>query len=1107
MAGTFFKWLIPGIVAIGGGTALAIALGGVSISSDLQARALAALDTPETAWATVSIEGRDAILAGTATTQDMIDEASAKLAGVHGVRAVDSAVTLAEYASPFPFEAQVKDGVITLTGGFPNEASHKAMLGAAPGAKDDTRLLSGSPEAAKFNAASQFGLRALSHMDEGEIKLADLALTVVGRAKSPESFDDLSALESQVPSGVTLAAFKVTPAVAKPYRWEAEFDGTSATVSGFTPDPAFSDLLRVAAGAIPVSTALTPASGEPPDFTANALILLKSLLSLEQGTAAIEDRKIALSGSPRTAEIADEASAAVTGIGGTVALDPPRVVEYTFSATKAGDGIGFLGFVPDAQTRERLAAMDHADATKLKLARGAPERFDSAIDFGLAALDRMSEGEFTLSGTHLSLTGRAATLADFNALSATAAEGPPQGLTLAAVELTPPIANPFTFSATKDDSGRISFAGYVPSETDRTVIHQQLMNLGADNAALADGAPRGFTESVRNGLAVLVLLDTGTLLYDGRSWSIQGVVDSAQKGFAADAAYSIAGLRTAGWTYKVQLPPEPTLPIIAPYVWSAQKSAGGALRFTGFSPNQDFKDTLVARGGADSDATLLGAGAPDNFTDAAAAGLDALARLEEGSLALSGRNWTLTGRAGSASSRTEIQDALSAAIDPSLWRVAIQTPDALPIVTPYLWSADKHDDGAVDLAGYLPSEDMRKFVETRAGNVSRDTTALASGEPSGFSDDVLAGLDALSHLTTGTASFDGSKWTLEGRAATTAEGELALASLLKGSRAGVHWDRAIEGLVPPVPESSSEISPDNSSEPTETPPVPESVSAPTPSSSEPPSAPVPSSSSEPSAVLLAPTPEQSSSALAEVTPTMPADLAFEASRSRGGPVTLAGAVSTEEIKGYLSVIAGKAPVDAISVDGTMPSTFIPNAKAAIDAVVKLAEARAGFDGRRWWLSGKAADPAVRDSVLATIAALPTSIDWSTNITLVPAIDLCRDTVGALAARNAIVFNSGSATLTDESSEPLDELAGDLDICPDTTVHVEGHTDSDGAEDVNLALSVARAEAVVEALIARGVAVERLYAEGYGETMPIASNDTKQGKQANRRIAFTITEGD
>jgi outer membrane protein OmpA-like peptidoglycan-associated protein len=273
------------------------------------------------------------------------------------------------------------------------------------------------------------------------------------------------------------------------------------------------------------------------------------------------------------------------------------------------------------------------------------------------------------------------------------------------------------------------------------------------------------------------------------------------------------------------------------------------------------------------------------------------------------------------------------------------------------------------------------------------------------------------------------------------------------------------------------------------------------------SEPTVTASSEPAPALIAPTPTPTSATIAEATPAMPADLAFEASRNRGGPVALAGAVNSEEIKTYLSVIAGKAPVDALGVDPAMPSTFVANAKAAIEAVAKLAEARAGFDGRRWWLSGTAADPTVRDGVLAAIAALPTSLDWSTNIALVPAIDLCRDTVGALAARNAIIFNSGSATLAPDSSEPLDELAGDLRICPDTVVHVEGHTDSDGAEDVNLALSVARAEAVVEALIDRGVAMERLYAEGYGETMPIASNETRQGKQANRRIAFTITEGE
>jgi outer membrane protein OmpA-like peptidoglycan-associated protein len=88
---------------------------------------------------------------------------------------------------------------------------------------------------------------------------------------------------------------------------------------------------------------------------------------------------------------------------------------------------------------------------------------------------------------------------------------------------------------------------------------------------------------------------------------------------------------------------------------------------------------------------------------------------------------------------------------------------------------------------------------------------------------------------------------------------------------------------------------------------------------------------------------------------------------------------------------------------------------------------------------------------------------------------------------------------------LDSLAADLAICPETRVDVEGNTDSDGEANANMALSVARAEAVVDALTKRGVKPERLYAVGYGETLPLVPNTTKANKAKNRRIEFKILD--
>ena len=1121
MAGNFFKWLIPGLVTVIGGTALAIAQSGAA-TTELSSRAEAALTSPTTSWASVRIDGRDAYISGTATDQGMIDDAVASLSSVHGLRTVIPAVRLAEFVSPFPFGVDINGGKLTLKGGYPSDEIHSALLADAGEVTDQTRLLSGGPAPALFEAGARFALSTAELMDEGSVSMADLSLSVSGRARSAVDYDSLTTLAESLPSGLKLAALKVMPPMVSPYVWTASFDGSALTISGNVPETGLIDRFRAAAPAtVAVSTNLSLASGEPSEFASKTLDLLRSLLLLENGTASITDDRITLSGAPASGEIADKVTAAVAAMGGSVELEAPRVSDFALAIAKTENALRISGFVPNTAMRDKLSSLPGADITALSLARGAPELFPSALDFGLAALGHLSDGQFEIKSDRLSLAGRAASNTEFKAIQKMLEEGAPQGFRLTSVDIHAPIANPFTFAAAKDSAGQITISGYVPDETVRSSLHAKVDDLGTDTSELADGAPKDFGSSAGKGLDVLALLDSGTLAFDGKSWSLSGFVDTPKKGFAADAAYSIAGLRTAGWTYDVRLPkaePSAALPIISPYVWRAQKSADGKISVTGFVPSEAFKAGLKVKVPDAADASTLGAGAPDDFGASAMAGLDALQSLNEGSLDLAGSHWTLTGVVPDSAARDKIQAALSVRINPANWQLAIQASDSAPVVTPYLWSATKAEDGTVELSGYLPSETLKSVSAVRAGTVSRDTTAIASGEPAGFADDLLAGLDALAHLSAGKTSFDGSKWSLTGIAATQEDAQAAIDALGTSTRHGALWDKTITGYSPPPsPETSS------SSEPVAAEPSAEPSSMEESMSMEQPSSEAPSSEIAPSSEELSqPPPISSSSEMAvdapssepardiaptalDVVPPMPATLVFSANRDRSGKTDLSGAVPADATAAYFGVIAGDASTDALTVNSGLPETFIASGTVGLRALAQLADGQLGFDGSKWWLRGRAEQAVTRDAVLASIAALPGGNDWSVAVDLLAPIEICRDRVGLLAGRNAIVFKSGSATLAEESVPAIDELASDLEICPKAFVHVEGHTDADGAEDLNLALSVARAETVVNALIDRGVSYQRLYAEGYGESEPIASNDTKEGKQRNRRIAFSITE--
>lgn len=109
----------------------------------------------------------------------------------------------------------------------------------------------------------------------------------------------------------------------------------------------------------------------------------------------------------------------------------------------------------------------------------------------------------------------------------------------------------------------------------------------------------------------------------------------------------------------------------------------------------------------------------------------------------------------------------------------------------------------------------------------------------------------------------------------------------------------------------------------------------------------------------------------------------------------------------------------------------------------------------------------------------------------------------VTVRNDILFDFNSAGLRSSSKDELREMADVFERYGDTTIAVQGHTDSVGSTSYNQRLSVRRANAVANYLEALGVSGSRLDAYGYGESRPKASNNSSHGRQLNRRVEIFV----
>jgi outer membrane protein OmpA-like peptidoglycan-associated protein len=149
-------------------------------------------------------------------------------------------------------------------------------------------------------------------------------------------------------------------------------------------------------------------------------------------------------------------------------------------------------------------------------------------------------------------------------------------------------------------------------------------------------------------------------------------------------------------------------------------------------------------------------------------------------------------------------------------------------------------------------------------------------------------------------------------------------------------------------------------------------------------------------------------------------------------------------------------------------------------------------------NGGAAAPAVVARTPPASTAIETQGELST--------EACTGRFEILSRTGAIYFRPGSAELDAESRPLLDSVIQIITRCPNLHVRVAGHTDATGVPANNMALSEARAKAVAAYLVRNGVAAGRLDAVGFGDTRPVAPNDSAWNKSRNRRIEFSAVPG-
>lgn len=803
-----------------------------------------------------------------------------------------------------------------------------------------------------------------------------------------------------------------------------------------------------------------------------------------------DGRRITLEGRVADGERKEEVLRAAASVPGVLeAVDNlesvPVARPYLFGALKDDEGkLSIQGLAPTPELKAAIeadikAVFGNEASVDLQVAAGAPEGDWRAITgIALDALTTLRQGKLSIRDSDIVLEGMVNGDADVEAVDLFA-EMMPEGFTWTHdVSVERQTAAPFTFTVIKDDEGDLRLSGFAPDEATRDALIAEGEAIAGDNAVvanieIADGMPnQDWPSLVQAGIGAMKDMEIGRfdVVDDQVSYSNE-LEPATDAGEPANEPGIAAASETAAEP-EIAAGPE----IVAEGATTAVQETTAAQG----SPAVD--ETLVEPATAPEISPETAPETADAAPDAAASPLpDAPASQEVASEDLAAASSQEDGPmdAALAPEARAPEAVTSEAVTTETAALEATTPEATPgEAAPQIsvLTVDKVEDGGWSVRGAVPDraaeETLVSLIEDKAGSEDIEVEIAFTGIDEGanwvgFAADHLATLD---EVRAGQLSLEAFEAHLVGVVETADDIEPVEQALL-----AIDPNMSID-LQPIDPRPVAALDLKLS--------VDEGVSL---------EGALPTGLSEDDAVSA---------------------LGLE---RYDGELVEDGRGSAALWRDHLQEIGAVLPVfEQIELSlGSDRPMIRGRVHAPIDADGVGRDLVIALGDERQPLVDVEASSVVYDEGAIRTSPLTGEEEFHSQGYWLPLIEVdgigadggqeaCETHSFALLGDDKITFGRGERTLGNDDQAVLNALAALAITCLGNgglTLEIGGHTDSRGAADMNEELSQARAEAVQDALEARGVAGAVMRAVGYGDQRPIADNDSDEGRAANRRITF------